>query len=64
VAIPVLGQTLKRSRSTIVKMHTAWALGKIGGHEAKLILKQASKMNPKPEVRREMESALKRMKTY
>lgn len=63
VAVPVLAQTLRSSRSTIVKIHAAWALGKIGGQDAKLALKQALKRKLKPEVRREIENVLKQLST-
>lgn len=62
-AIPILARTLKRSRSTIVKIHAAWALGKIGGQKAELVLEQALKRNLKPQVRKEIEQALKRLKS-
>jgi epoxyqueuosine reductase len=63
VAVPTLIQTLKHSRSTIVKMHAAWALGKIGNKDAKLALQQALKTKLKPIVREEIESALRLTKT-
>ena len=62
VAVPVLAQTLKHSRSTIIKMHAAWALGKIGNKDAKLALQQALKRKLKPEVQKEVENALRQIK--
>lgn len=57
-AVPVLVQTLKDNQSSIVKMHAAWALGKIGSHEAKLALRQSMEMKLEQEVRKEVENAL------
>jgi len=63
VAVSVLAQKLNSSRSKIVKMHAAWALGKIGEEDAKRALKQALKGDQNPEVRKEIESALKQIST-
>lgn len=60
VAIPVLAQTLEKSRSPTVQTHAAWALGKIGGNDAILALKEAMKKTLKQSVREEIENALKR----
>lgn len=58
-AIPALTRKLNTSRSKIVKTHVAWALGKIGGEDAKRALRQALEREHASEVRREIESALK-----
>lgn len=57
-AIPVLTCVLKH-RSFIVRGHAAWALGKIGAQNAKLALRRALKRERNPEVRIEIENALK-----
>jgi epoxyqueuosine reductase len=62
IAVPALIHVLKKSRSTIVKMHASWALGKIGDHNAKLALKNALKMKLEPQVQKEVKNALKAVK--
>ncbi|TET20295.1 tRNA epoxyqueuosine(34) reductase QueG [Candidatus Bathyarchaeota archaeon] len=57
--IPVLSNVLKHSKSFIVRGHVAWALGKIGGQNAKLALERAFKRERNPDVRIEIENALK-----
>jgi epoxyqueuosine reductase len=58
-AVLVLSSVLRRSRSFIVRGHAAWALGKIGGQDARLALKEASSREKNPNVRVEIENALK-----
>jgi len=58
-AVPALSKVLIRSRSFIVRGHTAWALGKIGGQNAKLALKEALVKERNPYVQIEIENALK-----
>jgi len=58
-AIPVLAHVLNHSRSFIVRGHAAWALGKIGGHHARLALKSALSREKNPDVHIEIENALK-----
>lgn len=59
-ATAVLAQKLKSSRNPIVQMHAAWALGKIGGRDANLALRETMRKKLGPEVRQELENALKR----
>lgn len=61
IDIPALSQTLESNRSIIVRMHAAWALGKIGGQEAKLALEKTLRRNPRPEVKREIVNAIRRL---
>ena len=42
----------------MVREHTAWALGKIGGEKAKLTLEKALKIEKDKEVREEIANAL------
>lgn len=58
-AIPVLIQSL-RSPYPIVRGHSAWSLGKIGGKEAKISLEMALKNESNPEVVKEIKDALEK----
>ena len=58
-AVLVLSSVLRRGRSFIVRGHAAWALGKIGGQDARLALKEAPSREKNPAVRVEIENALK-----
>jgi epoxyqueuosine reductase len=58
-AIPTLVLILRKSRSTILRMHAAWAIGKIGGHEANFALKEALKTEKQLSVVKEIKNALR-----
>lgn len=62
-AIPILAQKLEKSRSTIIKRHAAWAMGKIGGQEAKITLEKALKRELNPQIRKEIKDALKQLES-
>ena len=57
VAVPALAAALE-SDSPLVRSHAAWALGQIGGDEARTTLKQALESEGDPEVRGEIASAI------
>ena len=57
LAIPYLEQALVHQES-LVRIHTAWALGNIGGNKAKSILTHTSYLETDPLVRREIRLAL------
>ena len=64
IAIPVLAQTLKGSRSKIVRRHAAWALGKIGGPDTNALLCTALKREVDKGVREEIRNALRMLRDY
>lgn len=57
VAVPAL-ETALNSDSPLVRSHASWALGQIGGDEARVALERALETEEDTEVRREIESAL------
>ena len=56
-AAPALGQALMDGEP-LVRGHAAWALGRIGGLEARRLLEQALEVEVSGEVREEIEAAL------
>ncbi len=58
LAVPALMQTLRQETEPLVRGHAAWALGRIGGPEARLALEQALPGEQNEEVRQEIELAL------
>ena len=59
-SIPALTHALK-SDSPIVRGHSAWALGKIGGHASKLALREQLSVETDPEVINEISAASSRI---
>ena len=57
VAVPALATALKKG-DALVRSHAAWALGRIGNHEAQAALSHALKTEEDPEVRGEIASAI------
>jgi epoxyqueuosine reductase len=55
--VPLI-RTLQEDNSSIVRGHTSWALGKIGGKKAKFTLEKALKSEEDSEVREEIINAL------
>ncbi len=62
-AVPVLVQVLREEEEPLVRAHVAWALGKLGGKQAKLGLEAARETEQDEEVQAEIESALRNVKT-
>ncbi|MCL6613985.1 MAG: HEAT repeat domain-containing protein [Firmicutes bacterium] len=56
-AVPALGRTLRHEKAQI-RAYSAWALGRIGGAEAKALLREALAGEEEPRVREEIEGAL------
>ena len=56
-AVPALVKALRRE-GPLVRGHAAWALGRLGGQEARQALEEALRREPEGEVRREIEDAL------
>ncbi len=56
-AVPALGRTLRHKKARI-RAYSVWALGRIGGAEAKALLREALAVEEQAEVRREIEEAL------
>lgn len=59
-AIPYLIAALENPEP-LVRMHVAWALGKIGGTQAKKALEEKEKFEPQESVRQEIKLALSRI---
>ncbi|MCH8868902.1 MAG: tRNA epoxyqueuosine(34) reductase QueG [Chloroflexi bacterium] len=59
-AIPALANALE-SDSPLVRGHAAWALGRIGGHEALASLQTASSRQQQEEVHEEIQDALNQL---
>ena len=59
-AIPALANALE-SDSPLVRGHAAWALGRIGGHEAQASLQTASSRQQQEEVHEEIQDALNQL---
>ncbi len=57
-SIPALRQALLENDEPLVRAHAAWALGRIGGEEARRALNQASRTETVSEVLSEVQSAL------
>ena len=60
MAVPALAATLGRA-DAVVRLHAAWALGRIGGVEAAAALRAALDVEQDPEVREEIEESLAEM---
>jgi len=58
-AVVPLIKVLQEDNNSMVRGHTAWALGKIGGEKAKFALEKALKIEKDKEVREEIINALK-----
>jgi len=58
-AVVPLVRTLQEDDSSMVRGHTAWALGKIGGEKAKFALEKALKIEKDKEVREEIINSLR-----
>jgi epoxyqueuosine reductase len=58
-AVPVLAKVLREEEEPLVRAHVAWALGELGGQEAKQALETASEIETDGEVRLEIDDALK-----
>ena len=61
VAVRALFQTLRDDPEPLVRQHAAWALGQIGGVEATNALEQRRNREADPDVRREIEDALRQI---
>ena len=57
-AVPALTQALNQDGEPLVRLHAAWALGRIGSPAARQSLREASGMETHPEVSAEIEAAL------
>ena len=57
LAVPALAKTL-RSGDSLVRMHAAWALGRIGGAQAAEALRSAAAIEDDTDVLEEIEMAL------
>jgi len=57
-AIPSLVETLQEDADSMVRGHTAWALGKIGGKKVKFALEKAIRVEDDRKVREEIINAL------
>ena len=57
-AVPALARALREDPHELVRGHAAWALGAVGGNEAKAALQQARGSEPGSSARREIELAL------
>ena len=57
-AVPVLAQVLRQEAEPLVRLHAAWALGRIGDEPARQHLRAALPAEGDPQVRREIELAL------
>jgi epoxyqueuosine reductase len=57
-SVPALKKALMNEEEALVRGHAAWALGEIGGAEAKKVLEQARVVEKDGEVLEEINSAL------
>ena len=57
-AVPALDEALREDVSPLVRMHAAWALGKVASQRAFLCLQSARKREPEPPVIDEIDLAL------
>jgi epoxyqueuosine reductase len=60
-AVPVLAQVMAREPEPLVRGHTAWALGELGGPVAQRALEQARRGDPDASVKEEVDAALGRI---
>ena len=56
--VPHLARALAREEEPLVRAHVAWALGKLGGDEARQALREAQDRETDAEVLEEIEAAL------
>ncbi|HJP31421.1 MAG TPA: tRNA epoxyqueuosine(34) reductase QueG [Candidatus Latescibacteria bacterium] len=61
-AVPVLVGVLQNEEEPLVRAHAAWALGKLGGEQAKRALHEAKQVDQDSDVKREIDSALAMVK--
>ena len=57
-ALPALSLALKEDPESLVRLHTAWALGEIGGEPARAALEQVLADEKDPDVISEITDAL------
>jgi len=60
-AVPALARALAEDPKPVVRGSAAWALGRIGGDDARAALLQARERETDPDVRQEIEEALERL---
>lgn len=60
--VPLLGDTLQYPNA-VIRAHSAWALGKLGGDEAKFLLLTARSYELEMEVKGEIDLALKKIES-
>ena len=58
VTVPVLAQVLLKEEEPLVRSHVAWALGKLGGRQAREALESAKDVEQDEEVQQEISDAL------
>ena len=58
IAVPHLITVLQEDNNSIVRGHTAWALGKLGGKKSKSALEKALKIEDNEKVKEEIIGAL------
>jgi epoxyqueuosine reductase len=59
-AVPALARALRHDRSPLVRGASAWALGQLGGKDARIALTSALGREPDPETKAELGAALGR----
>ena len=57
-AVPALGHALRESEHALVRGHAAWALGCLGGLEARRLLEETLQCEEDPEAREEVRMAM------
>lgn len=57
-AVPALARTLREATSALVRCHAAWALGRLGGKEARAYLKASLSTECDASVRTEIQAAM------
>ena len=60
-AVPALAKTLRENADALVRLHAAWALGRIGGEEARQVLVEAAQTEQDSEVKQEIEVSLEEL---
>jgi epoxyqueuosine reductase len=61
-ALPALREALLNDPESLVRIHAAWALGRIGGDEAEAALRRARAGEGTAEVREEIDAALEALR--
>jgi epoxyqueuosine reductase len=61
LAVPILVRSLETEAESIVRLHAAWALGRLGGSTARGALEHARWREEDPAVKDELENALSTM---